>query len=177
MSRRTLVRNMIQGWPAAILGSGPSLPLDLVGLPSSAILISVNVRPAKLVTPDCVVFMDRSVAGPAAELGVMRISQIASASDVDLPAGWWDGGFSASLATWVACWWGCDPILLCGMGCFRGGQSYFDEEGRTHPGDEHDKPLENHLRAWRPAIDRCPGSQAIKAMSGPLGGIFGYWEG
>jgi hypothetical protein len=106
----------------------------------------------------------------------LMVSQLAGQGDVDLSGiPYWDGGFSASLATWLACYLECDPVLLCGMDCYQGEQKYFYPNDFCHPAQNY--PLENHLEAWRPALRYCPSSWRIKAVSGPLMEIFGKWNG
>ena len=46
------------GQPAAILGGGPSLPLDLKRIPAGALLFSVNNHALQLTRADYLVFRD-----------------------------------------------------------------------------------------------------------------------
>jgi hypothetical protein len=173
-------QNIHRGIPAAILGGGPSLPGDLKRLPKDAILISVNHHGLKLVEAEYMAFLDRH--GLDAELDVavetfngFRVSQ-QKETDIDLSsAQWWNCGFSAGLATWFACWCGCLPVLLCGMDCYQGEKKYFYERPE-HRDPAFEFPLGYHLRAWRGAFEHCPNPEWIKAMSGPLGEVFGYYE-
>jgi hypothetical protein len=167
---------------AAILGGGPSLPSDLACLPKNCTLISVNDHALHHCTPDYLVHMDNKWE-KCPELkqaldsfkGVV-VSPFAN-SHIALPKGqWWDGGFTSTLATWFACWMGADPVILCGMDCYQGEVKYC----RPRPGFYHpvfDFPLENHLRAWRFALKKCPDAHVIRAMSGPLVEVFGRYEG
>lgn len=165
---------------AAILGGGPSLPDDMAKLPKDCVLIGVNHHSLRLCKPDFIVYMDDLQKIPALQNGLNGydgtvVSPFAT-SHVTLPKGqFWDGGFSSTLATWFALWSGYEPVILCGMDCYQGEQKYFYErEGFHHP--VFDAPLENHLRAWRFALKRCPNPQHIRAMSGPLVEIFGKYE-
>jgi hypothetical protein len=165
---------------AAILGGGPSLPSDLRRLPSGCMLIAVNDHAFHHCAPDYLVYMDKPEEFPQL-VDVMRsfkgikVSPHAS-SDITLPKGeWWDGGFTSTLATWFACWIGAKPVILCGMDCYQGEEKYcHSRPGFYHP--VFDFPLENHLRAWRFALKKCPNSQVIRAMSGPLVEVFGQYE-
>lgn len=166
--------------PAAILGGGPSLPDDMAKLPKDCVLIGVNHHSLRLCKPDFIVYMDDPQKIAALQNGLSGydgtvVSPFAT-SHVTLPKGqFWDGGFSSTLATWFALWSGYEPVILCGMDCYQGEQKYFYErEGFYHP--VFDAPLENHLRAWRFALKRCPNPQHIRAMSGPLVEIFGKYE-
>jgi hypothetical protein len=165
---------------AAILGGGPSLENDLTRLPKDCTLISVNEHALHHCHPSYLVHMDNDFER-CFELkqaldtftGIV-VSPFAN-SDVVLPKGWWDGGFSSTLATWFALWRGFNPVILCGMDCYQGDVKY------CHPRPDFyhpvfDFPLENHLRAWRLAFKHCPNPERIKAMSGPLVEIFGAYE-
>jgi hypothetical protein len=166
--------------PAAILGGGPSLPADMERLPPGTVLFSVNQHALQLCQPDFLVFMDKPGDIPelAAALGSFRglkVSQNPAFSDVDLTgADYWDGGFSSTLATWLACFLGCDPVLLCGMDCYQGERKYFYPHTLDHPCVNY--PLEAHVRAWRPALEKCPHAERIRAMSGPLDEVFGRFD-
>jgi hypothetical protein len=167
---------------AAILGGGPSLPSDLKRLPEDCVLISVNDHALHHCTPGYLVYMDNHWEKcPELKQAIdtfkgVIVSPFAD-SHITLPKGqWWDGGFTSTLATWFACWMGADPVILCGMDCYQGEIKY------CHPRPDFyhpvfDFPLENHLRAWRFALKRCPNPHVIKAMSGPLVEVFGRYEG
>lgn len=165
--------------PAAILGSGPSLPEQLARVPKGCILFSVNLKPMTLCLPDFAVFCD-DIMGPTirdymAETGndlTERISILDRWSDYRLPQKHWYNGFSASLATWAALHLGCNPVLLLGMDCYRSNPTHFDG---FHDVSKHAYPLENYFRAWRPALKHCPHPERIKAMGGPLVELFGEW--
>jgi hypothetical protein len=61
------------------------------------------------------------------------------------------------------------------MDCYQGEIKYC----HPRPGFHHpvfDFPLENHLRAWRFALKKCPNADVIKAVSGPLVEVFGAYE-
>lgn len=168
------------GLPAAVLGGGPSLWHDMTRLPKDTILISVNHHALRLCDPHFLIYMDKASEFSDLEQALVKYKGIKVSpnlgSDVDLKgANWWDGGMSSALATWLACWLGCDPVLLCGMDCYQGERKYFyDRVGFYHPC--FDFPLENHLNAWRPALQRCPNAGAIRAVSGPLVQVFGAYD-
>lgn len=172
------------GGIAAILGGGPSLPIDMAKLPEDCTLIAVNNHAWRLCIPDVMVFMDTpsdvpalvEAIGVARSLNVPVVSPREEESDIKLPKGeFWDGGFSSTLATWFALWQEFDAVILCGMDCYQGEQKYFYERsGFYHP--VFDYPVENHLRAWRLAFDHCPHPERIRAMSGPLIEVFGKYE-
>lgn len=167
---------------AAILGGGPSLPDDLFRVPQGATLISVNHHALKLCEPQYLVYMDDPQKFPELQAAIesfrgKKINPKPELSDVPLPKGeMWDGGFSSTFATWFALWSGFDQVVLCGMDCYQGEKKYFyDRVGFYHP--VFDYPVENHLRAWRLAFKHCPNPERIRAMSGPLTGVFGAFDG
>lgn len=180
------IYNYYAGRPIAILGAGPSLPDDLARLPEHTILISVNQHALILTNPQFLVFCDEPrqerlinlrrgiLSYKARELGHL-ISPIEFWTDFILDTPYWDGGFSSALATWLASYLGGDPVLLCGMNCYQDKEKYFyhNPDIPYHPC--YDFPLQNHLKAWRPAHDLCPNSKNIKAVSGPLVEIFGRY--
>jgi hypothetical protein len=182
MFTTSVLRPFCQNKPAAVLGGGPSLPDDLKRLPKGTLLIAVNQHAIRLCKPNIIVFMDKpyenqemGVVLPwAKERHVLLVSQLKEYSQIDIGPSYWDGGFSSSLATWLACELGCNPVLLCGMDCYKGEKKYFYDYKNNHPCVNY--PLENHLAAWRPALEKCPHPERIKAMSGPLVEIFGEWN-
>lgn len=166
---------------AAILGGGPSLPSDIAKLPKGCVLIAVNNHALHHCKPQYLVHMDNDFEkahelGEALKIFEGTVVSPFENSGVKLPKGeWWDGGFSSTLATWFALWRGWEPVILCGMDCYQGDVKY------CHPRPDFyhpcfDDPLENHLRAWRLALKKCPNPERIKAMSGPLVEVFGKYE-
>jgi hypothetical protein len=165
-----------RGVPMAVLGGGPSLPADLAVIPDYAIKISVNHHALRLVECPYMVFLDDPIEVPELfqalkDYGGLKISPKLQYSDIELDVPWWDGGFSSSLAVWLASWFRCTQVLLCGMDCYQGERKYFYERAFSHP--VFDAPIENHLRAWRPALTECLNPDRIRAVSGPLVELFG----
>ena len=168
------------GHPAAVLGGGPSLPADMAKLPPGCLLIAVNNHAFRICEPDFMVYNDRPEDFP--DLGaaifacagkVVRVSPDPTGDvlfDVDV----WTGFYSSNLATWFACWMGCDPVILCGMDCYQGDVKYFHEykdEPHLHYESDH------YIRPWiEEAHNRCLHPERIRAMSGPLVGLFGQYE-
>lgn len=178
----TELKDKYFGRPAAVLGGGPSDRSDFARLPKDTILIAVNNHALFYCKPDYMVFMDipntqefPELAHAVETFDGLRVSQTPLSDIYIKSAKYWDGGFSSTLATWFACYLGCDPVILCGMDCYQGAVKY------SHPRDDFyhpamDAPLEDHLNAWRPALLNCPYPYRIKAMSGPLVQIFGQYE-
>jgi hypothetical protein len=172
------------GRPAGILGGGPSLPSDLARLPKEAILIAVNDHALKWCEPEFMVFLDMPNDVPDLLDAIrtyqgLKISPKPEWTDVDITgSGWWDGGFSSPTAVWLAFHMGCCPILLCGMDLYQGEVKYANRDRRVPVPDHpvYSYPLENHLRAWRTAMKKCPNTEIIKAVSGPLVEMFGSLE-
>jgi hypothetical protein len=169
------------GQPGAVLGGGPSLLRDMVKLPREVIQISVNHHALRYAYfAQYLVFIDDPHRHPllledASPLNTfrVRVSRLPEWSDVDLTgADWWNGRFSSHLATWLACWMGCDPVLLCGMDCYQG-----ERPPDADPRDNaYNSPLSEHLNGWRQALEKCPHPERIKAVSGPLVEIFGAYN-
>lgn len=197
---KNLEKDYHAGRPGIIIGGGASAVADLRSLPpeiiNQAVFYALNQNAFYLLPPhhiDYVVFMDnpvrmrnKALAGIPGAIRNLdfervlthpgRISQNPSVSAYRLPfGGYWDGGFTGSLATWVACYMGCDPVILTGCDCYTVRQSgSFYYSGKADPFCS-DYPLENHLNAWRPALEKCPHPERIKAASGPLMQIFGRY--
>jgi hypothetical protein len=160
------LKNKHAGCPGAVLGGGSSLASDLAKLPRGTVLVSVNQHALLHCDAHYLVYLDRLRRFPAlldaldGYQGVIVSHQ--PKSDVDFDVEVWDAGFSASMATWLACFLGCAPVLLCGMDCYQ------DEPAPRFP-------LERQLMAWRGALTACPHAERICAVSGPLASIFGLW--
>lgn len=180
------LKDIYRGRAVAVLGGGPSLPADLKRLPVGTNLISVNGHSLRLRGADYLVFCDNPYRKSrltstllAAAIDAFygpKISIIENDSDYIFDVDFWNGGFSSTVATWLACYMGGDPVLLCGMDCYQGDEKYFFDysEKMEHPCWHY--PLENNLKAWRPALSKCPGPEKIKAISGPLVEIFGEYK-
>lgn len=175
------------GRAAAVMGGGPSLPDDLAHLPAGCFFISVNGHSLELARADAIVFCDNPHRKSRLSSVLLRnriesfkepkISPIDEHSDYKFDVPYWDGGFSSTVATWLACFMGADPVLLCGMDCYQGEKKYFFDYKDIkieHPCWNY--PLQNHLDAWRPALEKCKNSQVIKAVSGPLVDMFGKYK-
>jgi hypothetical protein len=161
--------------PGAVLGGGPSLYADLGRLPIGTVMISVNHHALKYTWASYMVFWDSPKSNQAMLAAVhnyqgIKASPLAEWTDVDLSgAEWWRGCFSSHLATWLACWTGCDPVLLAGMDCYRNAMP----AGADVRDNAYKMPLSEHLDGWRPALEKCDHPERIKAVSGPLVDVFG----
>jgi hypothetical protein len=171
------MRDVHAGQPIAVLGGGPSLPGDVERLPAGAVLIAVNYHADHLLEPDYLVFLDSPGHVPRL-LDIMpkyesrRISTTPGYTDWRIDVQTWDAGITSTFATWLACFFGGDPVLLCGMDCYTTGPHYFHGLPMTrHPCQGY--PLGKHLEPWHKALKHCDGE--IRAMSGPLVEIFGEY--
>jgi hypothetical protein len=178
------LHNIHPGRPAAVLGAGPSLPEDVRHIPLNSILISVNEHALKLF-PDAhyLAFLDDPTAMPhfrelTAEYHGTRVCHHIEWSDVDFESTpWWNlCHFSGEFATWLACWMGCAPVLLCGMDCYQGSEKYFYNWDVDPRDKAFTRPLDYHLNDWRNAFTNCQHPENIKAVSGPLTALFGEWR-
>jgi len=172
-------RDKYAGCPAAVLGGGPSLPADMARLPLGCLFIAVNYHAEKLCQPDFMVYNDQPESDPRLLVGVcqtkaVRVSPDPS-SDVFFDVPVWTGNYSSHTATWFALWLGCDPVILCGHDLYQGERVYFHDYEHDCPAFHY--PLENHLRPWiEEGRNLLPHVERVRAMSGPLGQVFGYYQ-
>jgi hypothetical protein len=172
-------RNKYSGRPAAVLGGGPSLPGDMEKLPKDCVLIAVNYHALKLCNPPFMVYNDHPESDPILDEAVKSFKQTRvsaePSSDIKYDVPVWTGFYSSNTAAWFALWMGCDPVILCGMDCYQGDKKYFHEyEDKPN----YHYPLEHHIAPWvEDAKNMLPNWQRVKAMSGPLVGIFGQYGG
>jgi hypothetical protein len=190
MQTASALRDRCKGEAVAVLGGGPSLPgdVELVLERRGPVIVAVKQHGLYLqhelgFLADYVCFLENPDDPAQGELraalrlspDVMKVSPFYGWSDVDFDVPWWQGGFSSTLAVWLAGWMGASEILLCGMDCYQGHKKYhYPRPGYHHPCFE--SPLEAHLAAWRPALDLVPNAERIRTVSGPLVGVFGRWE-
>lgn len=178
-SKLSRMKDRYSGRPAAVLGGGPSLPGDIARLPKGCLLIAVNYHAFDLCKPHYMVYNDQPESDPILLKAVEEHKAILVSpeptSDILFDVQVWTGFYSSNTAAWFALWLGCDPVLLCGMDCYQGPVKYFHEY-------HHDVPvfhygLDHHLRPWvEDARNQCPHPERLRAMSGPLGNVFGYYE-
>jgi hypothetical protein len=178
MEKMSEYRNRFAGRPAAVLGGGPSLPGDLQRLPANCILIEVNFHARHFCKPDFMVYNDHPEQDPLLMDGVLNTTAIRVSpeptSDVlfDVPV--WTGFFSSNTAAWFALWCGCDPVLLCGMDCYQGPVKYCHPFPKVSP--FLDYPLDFYTRPWiEEGLHLLPHPERVRAVSGPLGNIFGVY--
>lgn len=165
-----------KGRPAVVLGAGPSLPGQLSMIPEGAVKIAVNERPSKLVDCDYIVFYDDNTVQLVRGLHGETVSPYGS-SDYQVDDTAWFGGSSSHTAAYIACFMGCEPVILMGMDLYQGDREYFDDPlGRARRASGSSLPEIEHKEMWRHALWRCPNPQAIKAAGGPLVEIFGKYE-
>lgn len=179
--RMSEYRDRYKGRPAAVLGGGPSLPGDMARLPKDCLLIAVNDHAFRICEPNFMVYNDRPIDFPdlgaaiyACPSTTIRVSPDPT-SDVIFDVDVWIGFYSSNLATWFACWMGCDPVILCGMDCYQGERKYFhDYEDGPHLHYESD----HYIRPWvEDARAMLPNPERVRAMSGPLVHVFGPYGG
>lgn len=176
------MKDRYAGRPAAVLGGGPSLPVDMARLPKRCLLIAVNYHALRFCVPDFMVYNDEPKPDESPELwaavhetGITRVSSEPT-SDIAFDVDVWTGFYSSNTAAWFAGWVGCNPIILCGMDCYQGDQVYCHPHDRDVP--TYHYPLEHHLQPWiEDARNRIPHAERVRAMSGPLVNIFGQFTG
>lgn len=173
------LQNRFAGRPAAVLGGGPSLPGDIERLPRKTILIAVNHHALQICRPAYMVYNDEPETDPLLISAVNQHQVVLVSpeptSDVEFDLPVWTGFYSSNTAAWFALWLGCDPVILCGMDLYQGPVKYFHPY--THDVPCFHYPLDDHLRPWiEEARMKCPHPERLKAMSGPLVGVFGQYE-
>lgn len=179
----TELKDKYKGLPAAVLGGAASLDADLerVFARCNPVLIAVNDHALPICEPDFLVFMDRPEKYPDLQRGLAafrgtKVSPL-EGSDVCLQAvSWWNGGFSSSLATWLACYLGCDPVLLCGFDLYQNRQKHRVPRAGDETNQVFFYTLEAQLRPWIKGKKEW-GLEQVRAVSGPLAGeVFPRWE-
>ena len=161
-----------------ILGGGPSLLKDVEKLPSDAVLFAVNDHAFHVgIEPDYMVFMDDPAIKPelmriVCEYKGIRVTEDQRYTDIDMRGVVRPDARSGIFAAWLAMYFGCAPILLCGMDLYTTGNIY------CHNKDDFmghkpifDEPLQAHLKSWS-TLKQYTGHQNIHAMSGPLQTVF-----
>ena len=190
--KMSAMKDRFTGKAAAVLGGGPSLPADMGRLPASddgswPIRIAVNYHAFHLCRPDFIVYNDHpgsdplleeairdSEASPGFGPGIIRVSPEPT-SDIIFDVPVWTGFYSSNTAAWLGLWMGCDPVILCGCDLYQGERKYFHPYQNDAPCFHY--PLEDHIRPWvEEGRHMLPHVERLKAMSGPLGRIFGFYE-
>ena len=181
MMKMSEYRDRFAGRPAAVLGGGPSLLDDMKRLPTKCLLIAVNYHALLYCQPDFMVYNDHPSSTPELEAAVMsthkNVIRVSSdpTSDIEFDVDVWIGFYSSNTAAWFALWMGCNPVILCGMDCYQGNQVYCHPYEQDVPTFHY--PLEHHLRPWiEDGRNRLPHVERVRAMSGPLGEVFGLYE-
>jgi len=96
-------------------------------------------------------------------------------SDIEFDVPVWTGFYSSNTAAWFGLWLGCDPVILCGMDLYQGEIKYFHPYTIDVPCLHY--PLEDHVRPWvEEGRALLPHVERLRAMSGPLGRVFGLYE-
>lgn len=165
------------GKAAIVLGGGPSCPSDFSRVREAfpdAVKISANLHGFKLTDCDYIVSVDdelkqkRDAAGITAPF--ISYHRWAEYRLVEFPH------FSESgiYAAWIAWNLGACPILLCGMGCYSEGATYFHDADAFSPGNRI--PVDSHVRAWMKLHKTLPAPVPVRAVSGPLVNVFGAYD-
>lgn len=181
MDKLSVMQNRHLNRTAAILGGGPSLVTDIEKLPPECLLFAVNDHAFHIgIEPDFMVFMDDPSLKPelmrlVCEFKGTRVTDALQYTDIDLRGVVRPDARSGIFAAWLALYFGCAPILLCGMDLYTTGKTY------CHTKDEFmghkaifDEPLEKLLNDWK-VLKKYRGHPNLRAISGPLTEIFGQY--
>lgn len=167
------------GRPAVIVGGGPSVVEQIARTPKKAVYISANQHGLLLRSCDYVVFCDVGIGEIVQRWRVPKICEFRQLADYwyDPQSDVWDAGFTSGVATWMALFMDCDPVILTGMDCFNDHSRVY---WHTHKAESSGtwSHLDRHLHAWELAHQHCPLDGRIKAAGGPLveHGIFPEWK-
>ena len=161
------LRDSHRGRPCAVLGGGPSLPAQVRRLAGDELLIGVNQH-ALLLALDYIMFQDAAVFDLVKDHPAQRITQHRDLADI------WSGiapdfQFSGGTAVWVADFFGCAPIILCGIDEYSADRRYWHSIERCGA-------QVSDRRAWVRVRDHCREPTAVRAMDGPLVELFGGVE-
>jgi hypothetical protein len=143
------------------------------------VLVSVNYHAFMLegVVPDFMVYNDEPDSDPLlmAEIERHRAVNVAldESTDVRFDVEPWRGFSSSQTSAWLGCWWGCDPIILCGMDCYQGAVKYF-HDWKDQP--SHHYPLDMHVRPWIEEGRHKLDMKRVFVMGGPLQAVFKVWN-
>lgn len=174
------MKDRFAGRAAAVLGGGPSLPSDIAQLPKGCLLIAVNYHAFYYCKPHYMVYNDTPETNPLQEHAVklhraIHVSPDPTSDVIFDVESVWTGHFSSNTATWFALWLGCDPVILCGMDCYQGPVKHCPPS--TYHNPLFDMPLDFYTRPWtEEGVKVLPHVERVKAMSGPLVGVFGAYE-
>lgn len=175
------LRDFHAGRPAAVLGGGPSLTVDLARLPAGCVLIAVNYHAFYHCQPEYMVYLDDPLQEPEM-MRVIRTKKVTKVcpdseygGNVKMDVKYWRGNVSSTTATWLALWMGCDPVLLCGMDLYQGKTKHCHAPHKDVPAFHY--PLADHLRTWQEeARNSIPHPERVRVMSGPLRIVFPLYE-
>lgn len=181
--RLSEMEGMFEGRAVLVLGGGPSLVGDVSvlgvrGVFEDAVKVGVNHHAAAVgLHPDYVVFYDDLRRWPVywdlvRESGAVRVAREAELSDVEVDVKLWLGSGSGTWAASLACYWGGDPVVLCGMDLYQGERKHCHDLAQ-YPNPIWNVPLDVQLWNWGRAKKFCPGWERIRVVSGPLGDVFG----
>ncbi len=184
------MKDCFHGRACVVMGGGPSLPGNLDALNVRTwnvercglhrpVLVSVNYHAFMLegVVPDFMVYNDEPDSDPLlmAEIERHRAVNVAldESTDVRFDVEPWRGFSSSQTSAWLGCWWGCDPIILCGMDCYQGAVKYF-HDWKDQP--SHHYPLDMHVRPWIEEGRHKLDMKRVFVMGGPLQAVFKVWN-
>jgi len=122
------LENAHAGRPAAVLGGAQSLMSDTLSVAGllSPVLIAANHHASCIgIEPDYIVFMDKPLHFPnlwqvLKDYSGIKVTHDLRYTDVSMAGvDYWNGPGSGIVATWLACFMGCDPVVLCGFDLYQ----------------------------------------------------------
>lgn len=145
--------------------------------PADAVRVSVNEHGLKWGRCDYVVFCDQWVGERVTPFGVPRVCEFPQWADYHYEplSDVWQPGFSSGTATWLALFMGCAPVVLAGMDCYAGQQTYWHTDGQVESSG-HLWRVDSHVRAWGRGFMECPRFDQVLTMGGPLTEIFPVYD-
>jgi len=151
----------VKGRPAVIMGGAPSLPDDVEKVKGDAIWFSANQHGAMLRQCDYIVYVDpvhqvtrERMQDKLSAFGVPTISPCFGA-DYRVP-NWNAAGFRGNCgmqSIWFASMLGANPIIVCGMECYRGGVYWHDAEAKSSSKGRPEKFFDARIADLKRLVD------------------------
>ena len=177
-------KNIFKGERAvAILGSGPSLKLDIPTLPKDCFRISPNTRSYERFGADMVFCLDKEESIKAKnnyqDKEVILMSAVSMYSEVTItPNIIHNLGYSGIVAAGIALYMGGNPVILCGMDLYRGSKVYFDSRDGGELHNSQNKSVSKLIGDWEQIRYRYPDWRRVRSSQhSPLSLVFPVYKG
>lgn len=180
--------NKWKGFPVVVVGGGPSVPESIKLIPEGAKIIGVNHHWTKVkgLNADIMMYSDtpkkhlnlqRAIDKTKGKVTLIAPPPYNEQSDYKFDVGFWNQGYTSSVAVWLACFMTDCEVILVGMDCYQGKIKYFyrdDDTPHHHPVFNY--PLQPHINVWSMAKLHVPRWKNIRVINSPLEKLFPPWE-